>query len=157
MRGSIYVLCAPNLGIHYIGSTTLPVCDRVAIHKSNYRRWLRGGCEGYISCKSYQIFRDFDWSYDIIESGEYEDKKSLLRQEAMWMRCEEFNCVNKSRNLGIENMRQYLKRYYQDNKHKTIVCECGEEVSYYSLAGHKKSKRHINRCGDETFDDIMTE
>lgn len=39
----------------------------------------------------------------------------------------------------------YFNKYYQDNKHKKIICcNCNKEVSQLSISSHIKSKKCLN-------------
>lgn len=137
--GSIYMLVAPNLGCHYIGSTKNGVADRVSVHKSNYRQWLKtgGNC-----CSSKEIFRDIDWYDEIISVKEYETEQDLRKDEASWADMLETQCVNKNSSGGIENMKEYHKNYYEKTKNNKRKCGCGSVVRYYGVASHKKTKKH---------------
>lgn len=139
ITGSVYVLVAPNIGCHYIGSTKNSVVDRVSVHKSNYRQWLKigGNC-----CSSKQIFKDIDWYHEIISVAEYETIEDLRKEESAWAGMMETECVNKNSSGGIDDMKEYHSKYYAKTKNKKRKCGCGSVVKYYGLSSHKNTKKH---------------
>ena len=146
--GSVYMLVAPNIGCHYIGSTKNSVADRISVHKSNYRQWLKigGNC-----CSSKQIFKDIDWYSEIISVDEYKTEQDLRKAESAWATMMETECVNKNSSGGIDNMAEYHKSYYENNKNNKRKCRCGSVVKYYGMATHKKTKKHREWVGDVPF------
>ena len=134
MKGFVYGIYSPNLNKWYIGSTINSVKSRVSVHKSNYRQWLRIG--GYC-CYSREIFRDIDWTWKVLEEVKYRTHGFLRERERYWMGVKD--CVNN--NTGIPDMKVYHKRYRDNKKEEMVHCECGQDIAYYSVHSHKKSKK----------------
>jgi len=145
--GYVYRMVSPNTGRTYIGSTTSDPKNRISVHKSSYRNWLKGDCLSYI-CRSKDILRDIDWFWEVIAQGEFESRKELRKAEAYWMGFEPNKLVNKNNCGGIEDFKKYHSEYYRNNKHKRVHCECGQKVAYFSLTSHKKTKKHSKEISD---------
>lgn len=144
ITGTIYALVAPNLNIHYIGSSINNVISRISTHKTQYRNWLRTG--GVTSCCcSKEIFRDIDWDYKILKIGQYDSERDLRKEEYQYALNSPLDslCINKNSAGGIEDMKEYQTRYRKRKRDVMIHCECGIDVKYYSLSGHLSSKRHL--------------
>jgi hypothetical protein len=137
-QGKIYKIISSECDDVYYGSTVLQLNQRLALHKHNYKKYLKG------------ITR-FVTSFKIIESGNYEivlvenypcnSKKELELRERFYI--ENNECVNKF----IPGRTK--KEYEQDNrerirerKNKKIICNiCGSEISKRYLSLYKKSKK----------------
>ena len=144
ITGTIYALIAPNLNIHYIGSTMNNVRARISCHKTDYRNCLRLGTTK-IGSTSREIFRDIDWDYKILKIGQYESLRALRKDEYRYaVDCSlDSVCINKNSAGGIDDMEKYHKEYRKRKRDEIIHCECGEDVKYYSRSYHLKSKKHL--------------
>ena len=132
----------------YIGSTVEKwLCKRWGKHRG-YKKHPR-----YLKNNKNLLWKCFDeigienFKCEIIETCE----KSVVREREQYyinLLQPQLN-LNKAFGCDIENKRQLIrehyknnKKYYQDFGKKKITCECGLEVSYWSLYHHKKTKLH---------------
>jgi len=162
-QGKIYKIVSNDCDLVYIGSTAqYKLEDRLAGHVSCFE------CGKYYS--SCELIKQPH--YDIIELQAYpcNSKAELGVQERFWIlkyRDDGINVVNIHTPSGIEaeNIVDYNKQYWQDNKKKLsvhkkeyyeenkekikkrdatkVTCDCGCEVTKKRLPKHKKTKRHI--------------
>ena len=107
MKGYIYKIYDNTNGNVYYGSTKELVSKRIAKHKAKYNCYLNKNINTSY-CKSYEIIKNNDYSYCVVEEVEYENKWELLNKERYYI--ENNECVNKH----IPN-RTY-KEYIEDNK-----------------------------------------
>jgi len=107
--GYIYKIVCNNTNKVYYGSTTQPVCRRIATHKAKFKSY-ENGTHHYVS--SFEIIGGGNYQYFTVEKLEFEDKFELTNKEKEYIKNNE--CINK-----IVPNRQY-KEYYQDNKEKQI-------------------------------------
>jgi len=152
----------------YIGSTTQPLSKRLAIHRSNYKRYLKGS--GTYTT-SFKIFEECDdYRIELIEAVECKNKEELHKIEGKWIR-ETPNYVNKyisgrDRKERYQDNQQQIKEHYQENKIKILekrkehyqdnkieilekqkqpfVCECGSTIRLNDKARHFKTTKHQN-------------
>ena len=116
MIGLIYKIFDNTNGNIYYGSTTVTISKRMTGHRSKYKEWVAGNAR---KCKSYDILKNGDYSYSLVEQVEYEDKGELLQRERWYI--ENNECVNKniptrSQDEKIEYHKEYNKEYYQQNR-----------------------------------------
>ena len=79
-------------GLLYVGSTTRPLlCQRLAQHYSEYKRWLNGKCINYVS--SFNCFNDPKYYIELLELCPCNSNYELRMCENKWI--QELNCVNK--------------------------------------------------------------
>jgi hypothetical protein len=140
------------------------------MHKVDYKRWLAGKINYYIS--SFEILAEDDYDIILVEEYPCDNKEQLQMRKRYWV--ENFECVNKNMpGRGVEEWQKTYKdeyakqqkqyyldnkdkiaerneRYYLDNKDKIlsqmspkIQCECGAIVSKGYLPKHKRTQRHI--------------
>ena len=136
-----------------------------------YKRYLEG-ISRYIT--SFDIIKNNDYKYELVEENEFETKYDLHERERYYI--ENFDCVNKVipnrtdkeyhkeyRKNNQEYLKEYRKKYYKENKEKKreyyetnkekfaeknkekVSCECGAIVSRDALTRHKKRKIHLDK------------
>ena len=138
LDGIVYKLFSKNLDNteFYIGST-IDFHQRQLSHKSCCNNVKSRG----YNLSVYKYIRDnggFDeWNFEILELGEYENKKLLYDRERFFI-----TTLNPSLNGNIPNRTE--KEYYQDNKE--IICKTTKE--YY-----QKNKEIINNRAKEHYQD----
>jgi len=169
MKAYIYKLYDNTNANIYYGSTKELVSKRIAKHRAAYKRYLNGK-GNYV--KSFDILKNNDYSYCVVEEVEYENKWELLNKERYYI--ENNDCVNKvipnrtnkeykedNKEIIAEKQKIYnehnkeiiakkMKIYYEDNKEilsqkakEKITCECGCIVCRVVIARHKKTKKHL--------------
>jgi hypothetical protein len=148
----------------YIGSTTQPLCKRMAGHRKNYKRWLKGKYQ-YVS--SFDIIKYEDAYIELLEARPCKNKDELRILEGSYIRNRQ--CVNKL--IAGRSMKQYridnkekIAQYYIDNKEKISKqtaqyyidnkekirarcavkkeCPCGGRYTHGNKSQHMKSKMH---------------
>jgi hypothetical protein len=139
-------------GLTYIGSTTKNyLCDRLALHKSDYNRFLIGK-RNYIT--SFEILKTDNYRIELIESFPCDSKDELTAREGHFIRT--MDCVNNQ--IAGRTKKEYYqdnkneisqrhKQYYQDNKEKQQKrheCECGGKYTHANKSIHLKTKKHQN-------------
>ena len=137
MKGYIYKIYDNTNGNVYYGSTKELVSKRIAKHKAKYNCYLNKNINTSY-CKSYEIIKNNDYSYCVVEEVEYESKWELLNRERYYI--ENNKCINKF----IPN--RTSKEYGQDNKE--IIAEKNKiyrENNKEIIAEKKKIYRENNK------------
>lgn len=145
-NGKIYKLVDNTNGNIYIGSTCKKLCQRIAQHRDDYRKYLNGKHHWVYSFKILE-----NGNYDIIlleEVKDCESKEQLHARERFHI--ENNICVNK--NIPGRTSKQYIadhKEHYQEleRKYNQIkkhcdVCNC--EVISKKFKRHERNKKHQN-------------
>ena len=91
MKGVIYRIYDNTNGNIYYGSTIQSLSNRMASHKMSYKKWIKG--DKRQSCKSFEIIKNGDYDYNIVEEVEFENKYELHNRERYYI--ENNECVNK--------------------------------------------------------------
>ena len=121
----------------YYGSTTTSLSQRMANHRSGYRRWKRG--EGaYVS--SFEVLgADPTADIELVRSYPCCSKRELAREERKCIEgaeCVNVNVPNRTNKERIEQnreqVREYFRQYYQ--AHKAEMLEGQRERNW-----HKRS------------------
>lgn len=131
MKGIIYKLECCITGEVYYGSTQYSLNKRMTEHKSNCKRWKEGKTN-YTT--SYQIIDRGNYSYSLIETVEYEEKKQLEARERFYI--ENNECINKCV-IG-----RTVKEYYEANK---------EAILERQKAYDKANKEHRNELRRQLY------
>ena len=100
--GKIYKITGG--GLTYIGSTTQPLSQRLAQHRSNYKLFK----QGIGVCPNYKVLECMDYQITLIEDYPCERKEQLLMRERYWI--ENTSCIN------ITHPLRTSKEYHEDNK-----------------------------------------
>jgi hypothetical protein len=171
-NGKIYKLVSNHTDKIYVGSTCKErLCQRLGVHKNDYKEWLKDNNNSYIS--SYELFKLGDVEIILLESIKCETKDELLKKEREYIEKYKDIIVNKIRpsrtrkeyrednkeeikqykkNYDVENkeeIKQYKKKYYEDNKDNILEkkkqiydCECGSSIVIGKKAHHLKTLKH---------------
>ena len=134
MKGFVYRIYDNTNGNVYYGSTIQTVSRRMTGHRKEYKRWLKGKVKKYT--KSFDIIKNGDYDYNIVEEVEIENKYELHNRERYYI--ENNECVNKY----IPNRNK--KQYYQDNK---------DLIKDKKKQNYKDNKDKISKCGKEYYVD----
>ena len=147
-RGKIYRVTCNNTGNQYIGSTTaLRLSQRLAEHKSKFKRGEGTSCDTIIGGGNYKIF--------LIEDFPCQNKDQLRQRERYYQ--ENLDCINKNKSItSTEEKSEYNRRYTSLHRERYLelnkivkLCECGSEVQTGHYARHKESKKHLNYINKE--------
>jgi post-segregation antitoxin (ccd killing protein) len=114
MKGYIYKIYDNTNGNVYYGSTKEKVSSRIAKHRYDHKKYLEGK-NHYV--RSFDILKNNDYSYSVIEEIDYENKWELHNKERFYI--ENNDCINKY----IPNRTQ--KEWREDNKE--IIAEKNKE------------------------------
>jgi hypothetical protein len=121
-NAKIYQVISPNHPVPYIGSTTQPLCKRMASHRKKNN-----------SCSSRILIESGDAYIELIEEFPCENKEQLNKREGELIR--ERECVNhqvagRTRSQWIIDV-EYGKRYYDEHR---------EQLKAKRRARHAKKK-----------------
>tara|TARA_R110000851_G_scaffold313936_1_gene475772 strand:+ start:140 stop:748 length:609 start_codon:yes stop_codon:yes gene_type:complete len=116
MKAYIYKIYDNTNGNVYYGSTKQLLCKRIAGHRADYKKYLN---EKFAYVKSFDILKNNDYSYCVVEEVEYENKWELLNKERYYI--ENNKCINKcipnrTNKEYKEDNKEKIKEYYEDNK-----------------------------------------
>ena len=113
-NSKIYKIVDNTNGNIYIGSTIKTLSQRIAQHRSGYKRFQAGKSN---NCKSYDIIKNGDYDIVLLENCEnIETKEQLHARERHYI--DTLECVNKNRPGKYNELgeREYKKEWYEANK-----------------------------------------
>ncbi len=114
MIGYIYKIYDNTNGNVYYGSTIETVSRRMTNHRSKYKKYIEG--KGHFR-KSFHILKNNDYSYNVVEKVEFNEKFELLQKERFYI--ENNECINKVFPIRTqEEIIERTKKYYENNKEK---------------------------------------
>ena len=138
-NGKIYKIYCNITEEVYYGSTTVPLCKRVAGHRTAYKQWIEGKKK---YCKSFDILGRGDYSYSLVEDCPCERKENLLVRERYYI--QNNHCVNKDvPEKNKEVLAEKKKEYYEKNKE--VIAEKKKE-------GYEKNKEVIVEYRKEYYE-----
>ena len=149
--GYIYKIYDNTNANVYYGSTTQPLSKRMAFHRNSYKRNLKGMAA--YDRSAFKILENNNYSYNVVEKVEFEDKFELYTRERFYI--ENNECVNKQIPTRTtkewcddnkEEIKVKGKQYYEDNKEEIKV----KSKQYYEdnkeeIAVKKKQYREDNK------------
>jgi hypothetical protein len=172
-KGKIYKIVCNVTDNQYIGSTCKSLCQRLANHRADYKRYINGLSKNYIT--AFKILENNDYNIILLEYFPCDTKEELNARERYYI--ETLSNINKNKptitkeeiiNNGkiyreehkeernkykIENREEILKyhnEYYIKNKeklqimmNKRINCECGKIYQAGNKSKHFKTKKHL--------------
>jgi len=158
MRGFVYTIRAPQSDLIYYGSTSQPLSQRMAKHRSDYKAYLAGK-GGRIT--SFVILALGNAYIELVRIVDYEVKAELHAAEGECIRNNP--CVNKQQ-MGRTNAQYRIdnaekisakhKEYYAANVDKiaTYYIDYAEEIrakvaAYKAANAAKLKERHACDCG----------
>lgn len=137
----------------YVGSTVLPIQQRLYYHMKSYGVWLKSD-RTKRNCASYELFDKYgvdNCTIELLQVVPYEDKKEVRVIEDEWIRNTEQTlnknraCINKQQHLdSMKAWRVMNKEYNTSYLTQKVLCDCGKEISLASMSLHKKTKYHVN-------------
>jgi len=142
MIGYIYKIYDNTNGNVYYGSTKETVSRRMTNHRAKYKKYIEG--KGNFT-KSYDILKNNDYSYSVVEKVEFNEKYELHQKERYYI--ENNECINK--NIPNRTQIEYDKEYYEKNKDK-INLKCrnyrkdnNDKMKEYNKEYYEKNKDKI--------------
>jgi hypothetical protein len=118
-NGKIYKIVCNKTGLLYVGSTTLQLCKRMAIHKKAFVQYSRTN-KGYMTV--FDIIKNGDYNIILLEDCPSENRENLLKKEREYF--DKLECVNKERpHITDEEkieMDKFCKRNYRENNKEAI-------------------------------------
>ncbi len=120
-NGKIYTIRSHHTDKIYIGSTCIPLCQRLFRHRINKKSYDNNK---YHYMSSYEILQYEDNYIELLEEYKCENKQQLLKREGELIRTHQ-NCVNiniagrtdkQYREDNKENIAIRDKEYYKNNK-----------------------------------------
>jgi hypothetical protein len=133
----------------YIGSTCKKLCQRLAQHRQQYKRYLNGN---YRYFTSFKILENNNYDIILLEKCEnITDKEGLRARERYYI--ETLDCVNKN----IPN--RTINEWYNENKDKLIekqklyYHENKDKISEYEKQRYIKNKKKILEQKKQYYND----
>jgi hypothetical protein len=81
-NGRIYKIVCDKTGEEYLSSTTLTLCQRIAQHRCQFKRFMNGTNPHY--CTSYKVLENNDYDIILIEKYPCNSKEELKARERYW-------------------------------------------------------------------------
>jgi hypothetical protein len=132
-NGKIYKI-TDGVGV-YIGSTTVPLSQRLAEHKNSKRQYEKGNRKR--KCTSYEVLND-ESVITLLEDFPCERKEQLLSRERYHI--ENNACINKCMPIRTEEeMKQAKLQYRQANN--SAICERNKVYNLKNKEKITKSRR----------------
>lgn len=132
-NGKIYKIISNQIDKVYIGSTTQPLCERLAGHRNNYKRYLANK-DPYMT--SFELIKYDDAKIILLENYPCKNKEELCSKEQDWID-KTPNNVNgtnaRSKNTKLVN--------YQDGKIYKLISKQTETVYIGSTAMNSLQRR----------------
>jgi hypothetical protein len=131
----IYKIVCNNTNLTYYGSTTRPLCQRIAKHKQKKCKY---------NCTSRKIIDGGNYDIILLENFPCNNKDELRARERFYI--ENNECVNKAIpgrttkewiNDNKEKIAEYKKKHYQENKEKIA-----EQKKKYQLENKEKRREY---------------
>lgn len=111
-QSKIYCIRSFSTDAIYVGSTTLPLCQRIAKHKYEYKRWFNGKTDW---CSSYLLLGFGDAYIELVEDYPCNSKDQLNRREGEIIRATP-NCVNHC--IAGQTRQEYKKTWNNNNQER---------------------------------------
>ena len=148
MNGKIYKIIN-NEGKCYIGSTIMPLSQRLANHKASYNKYLKNNNSSILT--SFEVISLGDYKIELICEFPCLCKKDLHKREGFYIKT--MPCVNKI--IAGRSKQEYNKDNYtkiQAYKNKKLQCECGDMYTNKHYARHKRTQRHKENMRRKTLE-----
>lgn len=132
----IYLLRSPNTQAVYIGSTSNPLCVRLATHVLKWHYWCTTGRQSYLTSAG-QVIDAGDATIELLEDCSGMCKKDVLRREgyltSITPHCVNINKSGRTRSEWVED----------SGLGDLMTCPfCNTQFKRINLATHLKSQRH---------------
>ena len=156
-KSKVYMLQSNQTNKRYVGSTAQKyLCARLALHKSQYNRYLTSG-KGYTT--SFEIIKHGDCQIVLLEEINCANREQLAARERHWIE-------NTPETVNKNVPSRTMKQYYQDKKaeiraqqkayrlanpeiisnfyKRRYPCECGGSYTKAKKALHDSSPEHTS-------------
>jgi hypothetical protein len=144
LNGKIYKIVSNVTGDVYYGSTIKSLKQRLSIHKSKYKRYLKGKGT-YVT--SFKILETGNYDIHLVEAYTCLCRSQLEAIERVYI--EGYSCINMK--IPTRTHKAYMKVYRKNNrdkimqwKKKKFNCPCGGKYTRCNKVRHMRSKKHIN-------------
>ncbi len=151
-NSKIYKIVSNKGPMVYFGSSTLErLCQRMAIHMSDYKRWKNGKAN---DVSSYILFDEYgpeNCNIVLVETVQCNSRDELNAREKFYI--ENYECVNKnitgrtSKEYYADNkdsINEHIKKYQKEkNLSEKCACDCGGKYTMLNKNVHFKSKKHL--------------
>tara|TARA_R110000868_G_scaffold24856_1_gene97469 strand:+ start:296 stop:910 length:615 start_codon:yes stop_codon:yes gene_type:complete len=160
-KAKIYKIVDPNEEMIYVGSTCQSLSQRMAGHRSDYKK-----LNNY--CSSHDIFDKYgveNCKILLIENYSCNSKEELIKKEGEYIR--QLNCVNKVipgrtekewHEDNKDKIKENYKQYYQDNKdkitenHKQYYQDNKDKITEYSKQYRDDNRDEIKECSKQYYE-----
>lgn len=166
MTVKIYRLVTKETNDVYVGSTKRKLSERLAVHKSQFKKYCKGTFKSY--CSSFKIMMYDDIEIELLEECDINmTKKDILRREGYHIKDQDF-CVNMQiagrtdkeyREDNYEKIKKRMRKYAEDNKErigkyqKKYREDNKEDLSNYRKEYQIKNKEYLNEVSRKYRED----
>jgi len=138
----IYKIVCDTTGLIYVGSTTsIRLCQRLAKHKCDYKRYLEGKRDRGMT--SFKLLENNNFRIELIELCPCNTKDELLKKERFYI--ESLECVN--RNTPGRTCKEWLKDNYDANRNqkKQYRLKNKDKLARKKKEYNDRHKEHIKK------------
>jgi GIY-YIG catalytic domain len=148
-KSQIYKIVSNKTTDIYIGSTVQKLCNRMAAHKSAYKKYILSNKSKYNYCTSFEVIKYGDAEIILIETCPCNSKEELYRREKFWIdhfigtSINRYSPINDDINNRNRNRTQWTCT--KEGKEPVLCIWCGDLVKKVSLqTRHVMTKKHID-------------
>lgn len=113
-KGIIYKITCQKSNKYYIGSTSNKLNNRIAQHKQQYKYFLSGMHNNYLS--SFEIIKENNYSVEILEQINYKYRVELLEKEREYIMENNNNILCVNIQIPNNSYKTHLKKHTTSNK-----------------------------------------
>ncbi len=114
IKGKIYkITCLDTNNIYYGSTTKQYLCNRKSEHKAMIKRYDEGKIKR--KCESYDIIKNNNFTFELVEELECENKQELLWRERHYI--DNNKCVNKTKPIATKEELK-IKKYETEKKRR---------------------------------------
>jgi len=146
-KGYIYKIYDNTNQNMYYGSTVQTISMRMCGHRADYKKFMEkgNGCK----CKSFEILKNGDYSYSLVEQLECDSKLILHQRERYYI--ENNDCVNK--NIPSRTTQESHKQWREANKEKRKEShKQWREANKEQIKEKGKQYREANKKNKQEYD-----
>ncbi len=143
-NAKIYKISSPHFDKFYIGSTTISLNSRLAIHKNDMKKH-EDGKKNFVT--SYLVLKHSDCKIELIETFSCANRKELEKREGYYQILHKHEIVNTCQAGRTKAEYDIMYRATNmakiaDYKKLKVQCECGIEVIKANYSRHCKTIKH---------------
>ncbi|ARF11778.1 hypothetical protein Klosneuvirus_2_214 [Klosneuvirus KNV1] len=154
-NGKIYKIISNQIDKVYIGSTTQPLCERLALHRSTYKRYTDN--KGHYMT-SFELIKYDDAKIILLENYPCKNKEELCSKEQDWIDNTE-QCVNKNtaKSTKTSNFVDYQNgKIYKLTSNQTTDIYIGSTAQKSLKSRLNAHKTVYKQCKDQNNLDEIT-